>query len=247
MIKGLSQTDDYWYLTPTNYSMYKMMKNYLGDKKYQRVLDLGAGSLAFKQLVNEYVQEYVALDIQKDSSIDLVGNGANLPIKGSIFDLVICSAVLEHAQRPDRIIKEIYRVLEPSGEAILTVPHIHYIHGEPYDYWRFTKYGIKNLLDISGFNHSKLEISEVGSFINMMVSCLIPPVAGLLDTITPRKFLLKILRFTSIMFEMIDRYIRFEKFPLGYIAFIQKGTLLFGNTSNSFKPVDKNLKRVLPT
>ncbi len=62
-------------------------------------------------------------------SVDLYDTSAQLPMDitsmyfpDSIFDLVICSNVLEHIQQDIDAIREIYRVLKPDGWALIMVP-----------------------------------------------------------------------------------------------------------------------------
>lgn len=46
----------------------------------------------------------------------------DLPEKDNSFDLVLCSHVLEHIPDDTKALEEIFRVLKPSGKAILLVP-----------------------------------------------------------------------------------------------------------------------------
>jgi len=52
---------------------------------------------------------------------------------------------------PQRAIDEFYRILVPKGVLILSAPHLSYLHNEPSDYFRFTKYGLKGILEKAGF------------------------------------------------------------------------------------------------
>jgi len=46
-----------------------------------------------------------------------------LPIKTGTFKTVLCEQVLEHIPEPQRATKEIHRVLERDGTAIITIPN----------------------------------------------------------------------------------------------------------------------------
>lgn len=50
-----------------------------------------------------------------------VGNGQQMPFKSDGFDMVYCHGVLHHAENPQQMLKEIYRVLKPGGEANVMV------------------------------------------------------------------------------------------------------------------------------
>ena len=47
---------------------------------------------------------------------------AGLPFKNDVFDLVICSEVLEHVTRDDIAINELVRVLKPQHNLVISVP-----------------------------------------------------------------------------------------------------------------------------
>ena len=53
----------------------------------------------------------------------VVGDAQNLPFADRIFDFVYCSEVLEHLLDAEQGLDEIHRVLQPRGEAVLTVPN----------------------------------------------------------------------------------------------------------------------------
>ncbi len=50
------------------------------------------------------------------------GDILSLPFSGEIFDLVICSEVMEHIPDDRRAAKEILRVLKPGGNLVVSVP-----------------------------------------------------------------------------------------------------------------------------
>lgn len=76
----------------------------------------------------------------------------NMPYSDNHFDYVIADQVLEHVRKPWIGVKEVRRVLKPGGIAVLTSVLIFYIHGVPYDYWRFTPDGLKVLCE--DFSHT---------------------------------------------------------------------------------------------
>jgi len=55
---------------------------------------------------------------------DLVrGDAMALPFADGIFDRVYCSEVLEHVLEPEAVVREMRRVLSPSGLAVVSVPN----------------------------------------------------------------------------------------------------------------------------
>ncbi len=66
-------------------------------------------------------------------------------IKGSRFDYIVCTEVLEHTLQPFDAVKEIKRLLKPGGIAFVSTPFNFRIHGPLPDCWRFTEHGLREL------------------------------------------------------------------------------------------------------
>ncbi len=78
-------------------------------------------------------------------------------------DTVLCTTVLEHLERPGEALREIRRVLKPDGFVILSAPLLWHLHGEPRDFFRFTEYGLRSLIEQSGL--SLVHIQPLGGFV----------------------------------------------------------------------------------
>jgi len=120
------------------------------------LLDVGCGEAPYRRLFKSKVRNYITLDVQRYSNLNLVADGCNLPIRDEIFDAVLCIQVLEHVAEPRKILEEIFRVLRPRGILGISAPQSYIIHMEPHDYYRYTKYGLRYLLEKAG-----LEICEI--------------------------------------------------------------------------------------
>lgn len=59
------------------------------------------------------------------------------------FDTVLCTDVLEHIYRPERLWSEIARILRCQGKAIIGTPFYYWIHEAPHDYYRYTRYALE--------------------------------------------------------------------------------------------------------
>lgn len=79
-------------------------------------------------------------------------DGRQIPFEDSSFDLILCTEVLEHAEDPDKLVREMNRVLQPGGMALITVPSMWGEHETPYDFRRFTSFGVMKLLEQGGFS-----------------------------------------------------------------------------------------------
>lgn len=133
-------------------NMLKKYSIYLGG----RVLDIGCGTKPYKEYLRG-CREYIGMDNNKDVKPDVVGDIKELPFPEGYFDGVLCAEVLEHIPRPEIGISEINRVLKTGGYLYLTVPQEWCLHYEPDDYFRFTKYGIRYLLENNGFEILAIE------------------------------------------------------------------------------------------
>lgn len=74
----------------------------------------------------------------------------------SEFDIIICMNVLEHVFEYEEAIQNIFNALRENGVAVLFVPVFYPLHDEPNDYWRFTEYSLRRILD----KFQKIEIQH---------------------------------------------------------------------------------------
>jgi SAM-dependent methyltransferase len=114
------------------------------------VLDVGCGRRPFQGLLPPGAR-YIGMDYNADVEPDVVGSVLALPFRDGAVDGVMCNEVLEHVAEPSRALDEICRVLRPGGLAYITVPQAWGLHYEPHDYFRFTPYGLRYLLEKSHF------------------------------------------------------------------------------------------------
>lgn len=67
--------------------------------------------------------KYIKADFKpKNKTIEKI-DATQIPYPDNSFDIVICNHVLEHIPNYNSAIQEIYRVLRPSGNAILQTPY----------------------------------------------------------------------------------------------------------------------------
>jgi ubiquinone/menaquinone biosynthesis C-methylase UbiE len=100
--------------------------------------------------------KYLGCDVESSdySGIQdfLVGDEI-LPLESNSLDLIISNSVLEHLKIPETAIAEWYRVLKPGGYLFLQTNFLYQEHCSPDDYFRFSIYGLRELL-----NRENLEI-----------------------------------------------------------------------------------------
>jgi 2-polyprenyl-3-methyl-5-hydroxy-6-metoxy-1,4-benzoquinol methylase len=72
------------------------------------LLDIRCGEKPLNKMIAPYVTEHIGLDhensLHNKSKIDLFGTAYNIPIENGYFDTVLCTAVLEHLEEPDKAI-----------------------------------------------------------------------------------------------------------------------------------------------
>lgn len=124
-----------------------------------QVLDLGAGSARYKEIISSRALKYRSCDAVKNKNIDDICDVLNLQYPEESFDTVISTQVMEHVKNPYRIATEIYKVLKPGGHVIITAPFLIPFHADPDDYFRFTPSGLSEIFKGSGF-----EIVESGRY-----------------------------------------------------------------------------------
>jgi SAM-dependent methyltransferase len=134
--------------------IYKNIKLYSGYVT-GTTLDIGCGRKPYVSLFSS--SKYIGMDIEvsghkhADSDIDVFYNGTAMPFSDSTFDSVVCFEVLEHVFNPDEFLREVFRVLKPGGNAIFTVPFIWDEHEQPFDFARYSSFGLKSLFVKNGF------------------------------------------------------------------------------------------------
>lgn len=75
----------------------------------------------------------------------------SIPVEDCSYDFVLCTQVLEHVPDPVGVLRELLRVLKPGATIYLSVPQGYGVHGEPFNFFYFTKYGLDLVLCQAGF------------------------------------------------------------------------------------------------
>ena len=128
----------------------------MSGKVVGKVLDFGCGSKPYTDLFTNCV-EYIGCDIKNsghdhvNETIDVYYDGDTLPFKDAEFDYIFSSEVFEHIFNLEHMLQELNRVLKQGGEMLVTVPFVWNEHEIPYDFGRYTSFGIVDMLKRNGF------------------------------------------------------------------------------------------------
>lgn len=129
-----------------------------------RVLDIGCGRQPLRSRLNANC-DYTGMDSLDTGATlygakpQVFGDAHSLPFADGTFDTVLLLEVLEHLPEPQTAVKEAKRVLSPNGRLILSTPFLYPIHDAPTDYQRWTKYGLRHLVE---HENTDVEIRHCG-------------------------------------------------------------------------------------
>ena len=102
------------------------------EKQSGEVLIIGCGSKGEMSILNRKC-EGVGIDLSQ-TAIEktkkdfpqfqyYVCDACNLPLPNSKFNCVVCSETIEHVENPQKLLKEVKRVLRKDGILVLTTPN----------------------------------------------------------------------------------------------------------------------------
>ncbi len=155
--------------------LYRIVCEFSSSRYSGNILDFGCGNGPYRCLFDD--SNYVAVDFpstghsETDKKVDVYWDGKKLPFSDGSFDTVLMTEVLEHLFEPDIVMSELYRVLRPGGRLLLTTPFIWELHETPYDFARYTPFGIRDLAARSGF--TVLECKKHGSNFDALIQVAI--------------------------------------------------------------------------
>lgn len=132
----------------------KWLENY--SKYYKgKLVDLGCGEAPYKEYFLQYAENYIGVDWTNtlhNSKADIVSDlNKKIELEDEFADTIVSLSVMEHLCEPQVFLNESYRILKTDGVMILQVPWMWWIHEAPYDYFRYTPYGLKYIFEKAGF------------------------------------------------------------------------------------------------
>jgi SAM-dependent methyltransferase len=132
-----------------------------------KLMDFGCGSKPYRSFFR--VEEYIGVDFYNEGhphdheQIDVFYDGEKLPFDSAYFDSVLCSEVFEHIFNLDQVLGEINRVMKTDGRILITCPFVWNEHEVPFDYARYTRFALSDILKRNGFEI--IEYAKSGNFV----------------------------------------------------------------------------------
>lgn len=160
------------FLNPFYFARKNLYANIASISSYLtgKILDVGCGTKPYRHLFRYKRYDGLEIDTPKTRKMgyaDFFYDGIHFPFGDQSYNAIICNQVLEHVFNPDLFLQEINRVLKKDGSLLLTVPFMWDEHEQPYDYGRYSSFGLRYLLEKNSFkilNFRKCTLSSEAIF-----------------------------------------------------------------------------------
>lgn len=193
-------------LSATRVTLNKKLPKVLKEETHGSLLEIGAQTVPYKNIMN--YTEYACLDVKGDEDkVDYIQDLHKTTLESDAYDSIVMVEVLEHLYNPFQAMEQVHRICKKGGTVIATTRFLFPYHGVPYDYFRYTEYGIKQLF-------KEFDEVTVKTHGNLML--------GVWDIITSYP-VLKLLRILSpvVCFFFASRKEN-QQSPLGFIVIAKK-------------------------
>lgn len=175
-----------------------------------KTLDFGCGSKPY-ELLFAHSSSYIGCDIEvsghnhASSSVDVYYDGRTLPFEAQSFDSVVSFETFEHIFNIEIIVKELNRILKKDGRILLTIPFVWEEHEVPYDYARYSTYGIRHILESNGFE--VIVTDRLGDYVDVIAQLLIAYFVGMLNSEKAKTLLTVVIQPPIVLAKVIAQII----------------------------------------
>ena len=143
------------------------------------VVDLGCGMKPYQSWLGTRAERWVGFDLPASYSgrpkADAFAAGGAVPLRTGSADCVLCTQVIEHVPRPADVVAEAARILKPGGALLVSAPQAQWLHEEPHDYYRYTKYGLMELAKSAGLRPvSVVQFGGAIALVGLILSSHVP-------------------------------------------------------------------------
>ncbi len=130
------------------------------------------------------------------------------------FDACLNIVTLEHVRDPGQVVRELGRTLKPGGRLLLAVPQDWEVHQSPNDYFRYTRHGLRTLLQDAGF--TAIDLQPGGGYFRLMGRRMLNGIQFFQGIWKLPAALL--LAPPGLLFPLFDGLDRERNFTLGYVC-----------------------------
>lgn len=206
-------------------NLYKLIQREIDyiktQKKNIKVLNIGSGGEIQNYLKKKFKQVY-NIDIDKRRNPDQVIDICEIEqLKKLSFkpNLVCMFEVLEHTKNPINAIQNLYEIIDENSYVMLSTPFIFHIHDEPYDFFRFTKYGLEILFQ----NFKEVVIKPRNGWFETILVLFVRlrMERNILSRMIGNLFILIYFLLTPITY-LLQSIIKSEKITTGYFVYAKK-------------------------
>ncbi len=135
------------------------------------VLDIGGRNRGDFIKPKSKVLKWIFADINSAHNPDVILDVMNMKdISDCSIDVINATELFEHVKEPEVGIRECYRTLKINGVMVITMPFLYQVHGDPFDFQRWTADKWEFVLKKNGFNIEKLE--SMGGFLSVLAGML---------------------------------------------------------------------------
>lgn len=160
-----------------------------------RVLDIAGGARPSYLIHLPQNLELVRTDRVASPGVEALDMNKPLPFPDASFDAALLFNALYAVEEPDRLAREVHRVLKQGGAWYIASPFVANEMPEPHDYVRYTAEGLERLCTRAGF--STVDIERMGErasaavqikhpfYMFNIIRALVYPLAILVDRLIP--------------------------------------------------------------
>lgn len=211
-------------------------------------VDIGCGDRFYEAFYAGCYSTYLGVDYSPAADAfpgfqppDVVADGARLPLRDGCVDTLLLIEVLEHVRRPAAVLAEAHRVLREGGCLLLSTPFAMPEHGQPFDYFRYTQYGLTYLLEQTGLAVRTVEpITSIGGIVAYFLNAFV-----VMGTFAPGRGFSRFVKMVFAPFWLLfwgtnnlvgwlwDRIVSKAGFTLNYFVLAEKPALGTAPTSTA--------------
>jgi 2-polyprenyl-3-methyl-5-hydroxy-6-metoxy-1,4-benzoquinol methylase len=132
----LAKETDYYAEIYDRITFHEKMISFLGKMIHGKdIVDIGCGGGNYLPVIAKYhARSYIGCDCLKPllfhaaakSSLPLslfvAYSGKEIPIANESCDIVLCLEVIEHVDKPDQLLENIFRIVKPGGIVLISTP-----------------------------------------------------------------------------------------------------------------------------